>query len=456
MTRASNTEVIPARARAPHCSRNKRTMPVITMMTGATAWHYFAPDDDDDDDDDPSSSSGLGSLATPAAVVAAARARRRKKPGSDAPHHARQPVVLILHANGFGAATYAPLARSLRASLAGTALASAPILAPDFPGQGDSWRAFAAALGRPLSAPRFAAWLLAALAAQGLLADSPPPASPSAPAIATATTTAAAADPELFVFGHSGGAATALVAEALGPGGGTFAAIFAYEPVEAPPAVREAQGRALLLGPAGNKGEPLARMARRRRPAFESREAARRTLGAKPPFSSLCAEALDLYVRTQMVVVAAAAVGGSDGGASGGAVRLKCAPEVEAEYFQAFSRPPHAWRPERVRCPVALACGGAAGLGLGEGGGRGGGGGASGGGEGPHDALAAWAPLTARALPRGEMTPPFARLGHLGPLEDPGAVGAAAGAFFARVAAAAAAAAAGGCGRAAAAARSRL
>jgi pimeloyl-ACP methyl ester carboxylesterase len=412
-------------------------MPHLTLMTGATAWHCFV---------DPEHEHAIDSAlrhpnaSTPAAVVdAAANAARN------------QPVILLLHANGFGAATYTPLARSLRAHLAATpSLARAPILAPDFPGQGDSSRAFPDALGRPLTAPRFAAWLLSVLEAQGLL----PPVNEET------QDKAATKQKQIFCFGHSGGAATALVAEALRPG--TFSAIFAYEPVEAPPEVREAQARELLLSPIGNKGEPLARMARKRRAVFDSKEAARASLGSKPPFRELCAEALDLYVDTQMEPLAEGGGGGGGlGGGESGApaapsvpVRLKCAPEVEAEYFQAFSRPPHDWRYERVRCPVALACGGAVGGGLGE----------AGSGQkrqqqqqpGPHDALAAWAPLTAKALPRGEMTPPFARLGHLGPLEDPQAVGAAAAAFFARVAAAAAEGSVGGAGASVAAARSKL
>lgn len=422
-------------------------MPHLTLMTGATAWHCFL-DPEHADAVDSALLRRHPNAATPAAVVdAAANAARNQQP---------QPVILLLHANGFGAATYTPLARSLRAHLSSTpSLARAPILAPDFPGQGDSSGAFPDALGRPLTAPRFAAWLLSALEAQGLLP-------PQQEADGSSTKQP---KQKIFCFGHSGGAATALVAESLRPG--TFSAIFAYEPVEAPPEVRAAQARELLLSPIGNKGEPLARMARKRRAVFDSKEAARASLGSKPPFRELCAEALDLYVETQMEPLLAGGGGGKSGAPAAAPsapapVRLKCAPEVEAEYFQAFSRPPHDWRYERVRCPVALACGGAVGGGLGEAG-------SSGQQQrqqqqqqqpGPHDALAAWAPLTARALPRGEMTPPFSRLGHLGPLEDPEAVGAAAAAFFSRVAAAAAAeegsAAGGGGGGGGVAARSKL
>jgi len=447
---------------------------MTTTITGATAWHIFPDDVGDDDAGDADTQRRRPSPSlSPAAVVDAARHRSASRPA------APTPVLLLLHANGFGAATYAPLARSLRAGLRGTRLARAPLLAPDFPGQGDSPRAAGvpAALGRPLTAPRLAAWLLSALGAQGLLGGGGGDDRPAARARGRA---------EIYCFAHSGGAATALAAEALLPG--AFAAVFAYEPVEAPPAAREAQARALLFT-SGSGGEALARMARKRRAEFASRAAARASLGAKPPFRGLCREALDLYLRTQLETAGeereeggGGCGGGREGGAasSGGGARtagartaaaagaaaaattqgtttgaaassppasaaaacLKCAPEVEAEYFQAFSRPPHDWQPERVRCPVALACGGAAGGGLGGGGGGGGGGsgggggtsGIGGGGGGPHDALAIWAPLTARALPRGEMAPPFARLGHLGPLEGPGEVGAAAAAFFARVA----------------------
>lgn len=395
---------------------------LAVMMAGPTAWHCFFPGEGEGAQQDV----GGTTTTTPAALVDQWR-RRRSSSSSSSPI----PVLLLLHANGFGAATYAPLARRLRAHLGRSSLlASAPFLAPDMPGQGASSGAFPASLGRPLTPARFASWLLSALAAQGLLnAETGNGAPPSSSSI------------QLYCFAHSGGAATALQAEAQRPG--TFAAVFAYEPVEAPSAVRDAQARELMLTSAGeSKGEPLARMARKRRAFFPGgRAAVRASLAAKPPFRELCPEALDLYVQTQLEEVDV----GLDVSASSSTprpVRLRCAPEVEAEYFQAFSRPPHAWQHERVRCPVALACGGALGRGLGESGGKA----APAGGppqkEGPHDALAAWAPSTARALARGEMVPPFARLGHLGPLEDPDAVGGAAAAFFLRAEAATASAAA--------------
>jgi hypothetical protein len=411
-------------------------------MAGPTAWHCFYPGDDAARQED----AAFGT--TPAALADQWRRRCCRRQASSS-SSSETPILLLLHANGFGAATYAPLARCLRAHLASSPLlASAPFLAPDMPGQGDSSASFPASLGRPLTAGRFAAWLLSALAAQGLLSNNSddeqqqPNHRPDNPI-------------RLYCFAHSGGAATALEAEAQRPG--TFAAIFAYEPVEAPPEVRDQQARGLMLTSAGiSKGEPLARMARKRRAVFAGgRLEARASLASKPPFRGLCAEALDLYVQTQLEeveeVVVVEGVGVEADSTHRRPARLRCAPEVEAEYFQAFSRPPHGWRHERVQCPVALACGGAPGGGLGERAAaaasrrRGGSGGGDDGQhpnqqrqkqqqkeEGPHDALAAWAPLTARALVRGEMHPPFARLGHLGPLEDPDAVGKAAAAFFLR------------------------
>lgn len=137
-------------------------------------------------------------------------------------------------------------------------------------------------------------------------------------------------------FGHSCGGALLLLAEQRRPG--TFAGIYAYEAVVAPPSFwigTQEQGFSPAVG------------ARRRRAVFASREAARAHYAAKPPLSSLRADVLADYV---------------DGGFAddpGGTVRLRCSPEAEAA---TFTMAPYAGAWERlaeVACPTTFACGGA-------------------------------------------------------------------------------------------------
>jgi len=244
----------------------------------------------------------------------------------------------------------------------------------DLPGQGDS----PAAAGPPTPAGGAAA-LLATLAARRLL-----------PAAAV---------------GNSAGGAAAVLAEAQRPG--SFLAIFAYEPVAAPDADAP-DAAAAAAGGSGRGGEsggappssgsaPLAAMARRRRRAFPSRAAAAQSLAGRPPFSLLDPECRRLYF----------AHGLRD--APGGGVELKCGPETEAAMFESHDPAPPV-DPRRVRCPVAVAAGRSTPGSL-------------------HARLPALAAELAAALPAGSLHA-FPELTHLGPLEDPRRVGAAALAFF--------------------------
>lgn len=135
-------------------------------------------------------------------------------------------------------------------------------------------------------------------------------------------------------FGHSCGGAVLLLAEQSRPG--TFAALYAYEPVVAPPEVWE---RIAAHHPS--------EAARRRRAVYASRAAALEHFSSKPPLSALRGDVLVDYV---------------DGGFADnpdGTVRLRCQPEAEAATY-AMAGHADTWDhlPD-VRCPVTVGCGGA-------------------------------------------------------------------------------------------------
>ena len=134
-------------------------------------------------------------------------------------------------------------------------------------------------------------------------------------------------------FGHSCGGAALLLAEQHRAG--TFAGIFAYEPVVAPPSF---WARGLRLDPAVG--------AQRRHAVFASRDAARRHYAAKPPLSSLRDDVLADYVEH----------GFAD--EPDGTVRLRCAPEAEAATFS-MAPSTDLWEHlGEVTCPTTFACGG--------------------------------------------------------------------------------------------------
>lgn len=143
-----------------------------------------------------------------------------------------------------------------------------------------------------------------------------------------------------FAVGHSCGGASLLLAEEERPG--TFTSLACFEPVVSTddvPAPPRRDGNVLHAG------------ALRRRTEFPSRDAALHNFASKPPFSSLDPEALRHYVLDGFEVIPL-----SDGG-DGHAVRLRCRREEEAEiYAHGFSHGAFA-RLATVRCPVALACG---------------------------------------------------------------------------------------------------
>jgi len=181
--------------------------------------------------------------------------------------------------------------------------------------------------------------------------------------------------------GHSMGGAVLVMTELARPG--TFRALALYEPIVFPP------GRGDDVG-----SSPITEGARRRRPEFPSRAAARANFASKPPLDVLAPEVLDLYV----------AEGFRD--TSEGAVRLKCEPATEALTFAgSVGHDIHGHLAE-VRCPVLVMA------------------------APPEEGTPAeFAEDVARSLPHGELHR-FDHLGHFGPLEDPTAVATVIGRFF--------------------------
>ena len=90
--------------------------------------------------------------------------------------------------------------------------------------------------------------------------------------------------------GHSMGGASLLMAELARPG--TFRALWLFEPIVFPHPLPEA-----ISGP-----NPLAHGARRRRPDFASREAAFDNYARKPPLDELDPASLEAYVRYGFLV----------------------------------------------------------------------------------------------------------------------------------------------------------
>lgn len=178
--------------------------------------------------------------------------------------------------------------------------------------------------------------------------------------------------------GHSSGATALLLAEQARPG--TFAALYCFEPIIVPADPP--------LGP--DRDSWLADNTRRRRATFRSRREALLRYAARPPLSALDPAVLRAYVDH----------GFED---DAGGVRLKCRPEHEALVYEMATAHDCYARLAQVRCPVTLARGGRS--------------------EAfPADTGAA----VAARLPQAR-TEEHPALGHLAPLEDPGAVAAAVG-----------------------------
>ena len=184
------------------------------------------------------------------------------------------PDLLLVHATGFCAGVFRPLARELRDRFHCHGI--------DLRGHGHSSRP---ADGKfPWS--RFADDVLEVISQLGLR--------------------------QPFGFGHSCGATSVLMAEERRSG--TFGGLYCFEPVIFPDS----------LPPAFTTDNPLARGARRRRDVFPSAEEALANFLSKPPFANLDPVAMANYVTEGFEKVPTAE------GGDGKAVRLRCRRDDEA------------------------------------------------------------------------------------------------------------------------------
>lgn len=151
-------------------------------------------------------------------------------------------------------------------------------------------------------------------------------------------------DEPWFGVGHSMGGASLVLAEERRPG--TFAGLWAYEPVIFPAAAL-AEFEASGADPGDN---PLAAGAARRRATFPSRSAAFDNYARKPPMDVFDPGALDGYLERGLV-------DDPDPGAPAGGVRLACEPADEAQVYRMGGR--HgAWaRLDDVTVPVTVVVG---------------------------------------------------------------------------------------------------
>ncbi len=251
------------------------------------------------------------------------------------------PPLLLAHATGFHARVWAPMAERL---------ADHHSIAPDFRGHGDS--------GAPVDAAYrwdgFADDVLAIVDALGL--------------------------EQVRAVGHSMGGAALLLAEQRRPG--TFASVYLFEPIVFPP-------RPPALEELFASSNPLAEGARRRRPVFDSFDAAYANYAGKPPLAALDPAALRAYVDFGFA---------PDAADPDGPVHLKCRPEVEAAIFEMGGEHDAFAHLVEVTCPVVIA-------------------------RGAEDAFspAMFAPAIAAALPHARLED-HPDLGHFGPLEAPGLI----------------------------------
>lgn len=131
-------------------------------------------------------------------------------------------------------------------------------------------------------------------------------------------------------LGHSSGATALVMAELHRPG--TFRALMLVEPIVFPPPYFRAEEN------------PMSAAALRRRASFPSPEAALAAFGGRGPFRRWTGETLRLYAMHGLRPAA-------------GAWALKCAPEVEAEFYRGATAHGVWERLGEVRCPVLLVAG---------------------------------------------------------------------------------------------------
>jgi pimeloyl-ACP methyl ester carboxylesterase len=135
-----------------------------------------------------------------------------------------------------------------------------------------------------------------------------------------------------YAVGHSSGGAALLIAAS--ERSARFEGLWCYEPIVWPDPV------ALTA-----RAERLAAGASRRRAVFESREEAAANFREKPPFSGFDPRALSAYLECGFAEQ------------PGGAVALRCPPDVEAQMYRMGVTHDGFQRLPRVACPVTVARG---------------------------------------------------------------------------------------------------
>lgn len=221
-------------------------------------------------------------MATPSPLDVRALERPRFVPGRDGLDLAVYdlggdgPDLLLVHATGFCAGVWAPVAERL---------AGFHVTALDVRGHGRS-------AAPDLSARSAMSW-------DGTGAD-----------VRSAVDALGLRSP--VAAGHSMGGASLLIAELERPG--TFRSLWAYEPIVFPPEVTADAGR--------RRPNHLADGARRRRATFTSEQAAFDNYASKPPFDVLDPAGLRAYVHHGFARQ------------PDGSVTLRCRPEVEAATFE--------------------------------------------------------------------------------------------------------------------------
>jgi pimeloyl-ACP methyl ester carboxylesterase len=139
-------------------------------------------------------------------------------------------------------------------------------------------------------------------------------------------------------LGHSMGGAALLGAAARRPG--AFGSLWLFEPIAPPPGHFEARAEAQ-----GELDNPLAVGAEKRRPGFESVESAIANYASKPPMDAFHPDALRGYVE-----------GGTEAQPDG-TIRLTCRPEWEAATFRMAGGSPGWDAAAAVDIPVAVVMG---------------------------------------------------------------------------------------------------
>ena len=139
-------------------------------------------------------------------------------------------------------------------------------------------------------------------------------------------------------FGHSCGGAAILLAEEARPG--TFAALYCFEPV-----VFDHPTVGLEVG------NPMSDAALRRRETFPSAVDAFVNFSSKPPFADLDPEVLECYVESGFEIIP------PDEGGNGQSIRLRCRRDDEAAIYARGADHGAFGHLSEVRCHVTLCCG---------------------------------------------------------------------------------------------------